>query len=292
MPFTRSQLPRLAVIRYLFESGAEQSRRPGPLSGLALLALHDATELFLQVALEHKGGTLSGDKGFQSYWSAMEQTGIKLPHKEAMKRFNNARVAIKHYGTLPVHAHVEEFRIMVGAFLEDSFRLVFEEAFADVSLSGFVNAEAVRTRLLDAEEALRSKKYAKVVEYAAIAFNRALDDYARGADDGTWQQVRPGLDMSNISSNLQQLGSEGRSIASALRDMADKFSEQVTVIAYRLDFDGYRCLKSYSPIIYSFANGNTQAHWNGGASKITEEIASRCLEFAIDAALRLEGRLS
>jgi hypothetical protein len=43
---------RLAIVKYLYTQGLEQERKGGPLAGLALLPLHDAVELFLQVAAE------------------------------------------------------------------------------------------------------------------------------------------------------------------------------------------------------------------------------------------------
>jgi len=52
-----------------------------------------------------------------SLWS--REKGTKLTRHEQLNRFNRARVAIKHHGTLPAHMHVEEFRGIVGDFLKE-----------------------------------------------------------------------------------------------------------------------------------------------------------------------------
>jgi hypothetical protein len=44
---------RLAFVRYLYEQASEQSRGPEPLATVAVLTLHDAAEMFLQIVAEH-----------------------------------------------------------------------------------------------------------------------------------------------------------------------------------------------------------------------------------------------
>jgi hypothetical protein len=116
MLLTDSLTRRLVIVRHLIENGVEQSMRGEPLAGLAILPLHDAAELFLQAALEHRGGVLSG-KEFLGYWPALSATGVSLSHREGMKRFNQARVLLKHDGTIPAHVHIEDFRANSWRFL-------------------------------------------------------------------------------------------------------------------------------------------------------------------------------
>jgi hypothetical protein len=80
-------------------------------------------------------------------------------------------------------------------------------------------------------------------------------------------------------------------VKNALEEMSRTFSEQITVLAYNLDFEGYRFLKSYGPVIYDRGDGQQQQfRWLADPSSLREQIASRCIEFGVDAALRLEGR--
>lgn len=43
---------RLALIRYLYNNGVQQSREPEPLGLVSILTFHDSIELFLQLAAE------------------------------------------------------------------------------------------------------------------------------------------------------------------------------------------------------------------------------------------------
>jgi hypothetical protein len=118
---------RLVIVRYLLQIGIEQSRKAEPLAGLAVLPLHDSVELFLQTALEHRRGELRGSKDFLSYWPALEEKGVTLTQKEGMRRFNNARVSVKHHGMLPAHSNLEEFRAMIGSFLSENCTTIFAQ---------------------------------------------------------------------------------------------------------------------------------------------------------------------
>ena len=46
-------IQRLALIRYLYNSAVEESRKPEPIGSTSILMFHDSIELFLQLASEH-----------------------------------------------------------------------------------------------------------------------------------------------------------------------------------------------------------------------------------------------
>lgn len=290
-------MARLMLVRYLYESGVEQSRKSVALSGLAILAFHDAIELFLQAALEHKGGSLGSRTDFLAYWPALESQGISLSRQEAMRRLNRARVNLKHDGTLPAHRHVDDFRETVGAFLDQAFPLIFGLQLSDVSLSRLVKSDKVREILLSGEQALANQDYQTSVVEASKAFNLALIEYARGSGN----LIRPGVELSPFlgSPRFTTFTDNGHliqdrmdpDVENALRDISRGFGEQITVLAYHLDFEGYRYLKSYGPIVYGMGYPDMHLRWGSDPSTLTKEIAARCLQFAIDAALRLEGGL-
>jgi hypothetical protein len=298
IPVTLSaaSMSRLTLVRYLYEGGVEQSRRQTPLSGLAILQLHDAAEFFLQAAVEHKGVILDRSTDFMSYWPAMERAGIKLGRQETMRRLNRARVMLKHDGTLPAHQSVDDFREKVGAFLEENFQPIFGIRLADVSLSSLVKSETIRTLLRASEQSFNSANYPEAVAGAARAFKLVLQTYASTSGD----LIAPGVRLSPfLGFGRLHFSDDGspfspgmdRELKNALEEMSTTFSEQITVLAYHLDFDGYRFLKSYGPAIYDMGDGQQQhIQWRADASSLTEQIAARCIEFATDAALRLEGR--
>ena len=286
---------RLTIARYLFQMGVEQSHRGEPFGALAISPLHDAVELFLQAGLEHKEGTLVGKTDFLAYWAALKQKGIELSHYEPMKRFNEARVALKHRGTLPAHTHVEEFRQIVGRFFEENSPILFELPFSEISLSGLVNNELVRDSSRLAEKAIRDGDSTSALEEAAKAYRRTLSEYRYGRlGRGSRDQLY--LPAEDLSTTLRFALSEfsefsSRRLGETIQDVIDELSAAITVVAYNLDFDGYRYLMTYGPATHETVGGDLTVMWIS-VPKADIKIATRCVDFAIDAALRLQSKQS
>src|SRR5208337_2820042 len=104
LPLSTETMRRLAIVRYLYTQALEQERKGDPLAGLALLPFHDAVELFLQVAAENHPVKLPKSVNFMEYWTAFSAAGLPLRYQQQIRRFNNARVEVKHRGTLPSRA--------------------------------------------------------------------------------------------------------------------------------------------------------------------------------------------
>jgi hypothetical protein len=291
-----SLMRRLTIARYLFQMGVEQSHRGEPFAALAISPLHDAAELFLQAGLEHCQGALAGNKDFLSYWPAIEQKGKKLSRYEQMRRFNRARVALKHDGTLQAQSEIEDFRRIVESFFEENSPTLFGLEFSEISLSGLVKNELVRTSLQLAEKAIRDGDCKRAIEEAAKAFRRALSEYHGHPVEHTLKYL---YDPAAIfSSSLWRFRSyiQGDTTTSQLRDaleaIVNALSDAITVVAYNLDFDGFRYLKGYGPVVHESPGGNIVVEWpiTMVEPPINVEIASRCVDFAINAALRLQSK--
>jgi hypothetical protein len=135
LPLTTPTMRRLAIVKYLYTQGMEQERKGDPLAGLALLPLHDAVELFLQVAAETHQLKLPKSVEFMEYWTEFSKAGLRLPYQQQMRRFNEARVAAKHRGTLPSRHDVEGFRSTVTDLLVDTAPTLFQIDFDSISRS-------------------------------------------------------------------------------------------------------------------------------------------------------------
>jgi hypothetical protein len=164
----------LALVRYLHAQAIEQERKGDLLSGLALLPLHDAIELFLRAAAGEKDVPLGTNEAFLAYWSAFEKAGFPLPSKTQMDGFNRARVEVKHRGALHAQHVVAQHRAMVTEFLELMSPQLFGVEFREISLSGLVRARDVRSDLQDAEKAFARRDLAAAILNLALAFRRAL----------------------------------------------------------------------------------------------------------------------
>ena len=282
---TPSIMRRVMLSKHLLRQGAEQARIPGLLAGLAILSLHDAAEIFLQAASEHKGTASTASQSFSGYWTALEKVGCKLSRQGSMERLNRARVTLKHGGVLPDRAEVAGFLADVEGFLADSCPLAFGVKFEAVSLSALIRSDNIRTVLQRGEAAFSKRKYADSVERAAMAFTHALEGFA----ESDAKLVPPGIETPFAFTMTGFVGADA-DLQRAFSQMAMDVTKQITVLAYHLDYDGYRYLRTFGPVITPVYVGGHTVHWGRSKEDVTEEIASRCMSFAIDAALRLEAR--
>jgi hypothetical protein len=273
---------RLAIARHLFQAGVEQASLLPP---SLFFPWHDAAEFFLQAALEHKKAILA-KQDFLAYWPALKEKGVALTGYARMKRFNRARVSLKHDGTLPARVEIEDFHRIVGDFLEENSPAVFAMNFDDISLSGLVRTVSVRSALEAAENSIRIGDHKTALEEATRAFRLTLSEY---------RSVRleiglPGRLKDPVPTGLfLRFGIRFGPVERTLLDAMDRMSEAITVIAYNLDFDGYRCLQTYGPIVHELVGGKMHMDW-AQEPPIDSEIVWRCIRFATDTALRLENR--
>ena len=177
MPLPTPTMRRLTIVKYLHTQALEQESNGGPLAALALLPLHDAVELFLQVAAETHHLTLRKSVDFIEYWIEFSNADRPLRCQQQMRRFNNARVEVKHRGTLPSQPDVEGFRATVTNFLVETTPELFGIDFNSISLSSLVQSDHVRSALQAAETAAEAGEFGEALEQAAKAFHLSLQNY-------------------------------------------------------------------------------------------------------------------
>ncbi|MCC0004174.1 MAG: hypothetical protein H6872_03120 [Methylobacteriaceae bacterium] len=286
---------RLTIVRYLYSLGLDQERRGDQLSGLALLSFHDAVELFLQVAAELHPVTLKRSPDLMEYWPAFAAANIRLPYQEQMRRFNGARVEVKHRGTLPSRHDVEAFRGSITRFLTEAAPILFGIEFDSISLSSLVRSDEIRRELMAAEAAAHVGRSEVALECAMRAFHRTLQLHRYG--DPPLSLDRRLFDPTEVASDLKFWGrepgkfGERSRLLEAVANMGERLGEAVTVVAYHLDYDGYRYLQTYGPAVHLMAGGNILTEWTSEPTT-DQRVIDRCVAFAVDAALRLEGKAS
>jgi hypothetical protein len=286
LPLPTPTMRRLAIVKYLHTQALEQERKGGPLAGLALLPFHDAVELFLQVAAETHQLKLPKKVEFLDYWSEFSKAGRPLRYQQPMQRFNNARVEVKHRGTLPSQHDVEGFRATVTTFLVEVTPDLFDTTFDSISLSSLVRSDDVRSSLQAAETATEAGQFGEALEQAAKAFHLSLRNYR-------WFETPRLFDPTDTARDLWQRGQSlsdfnfTRSFEAVAR-MGEDLGEAITILAYHLDYNGYRYLRTYGPVIHIVGLGGMAADWTQEPTT-DRSIVDRCVAFAVDAALRLEG---
>ncbi len=128
---------RLAVIKYLFNLGVQQSFQVDTVAGFSILAFHDSLEMFLQLVAENKGDKASDN--FMSFWDKYPE----LTLKESIRNLKDRRVNIKHKGLFPSKNDIELSRISVTNFFEQNTPIQFGFNFEDVSLSSLISYDKV-----------------------------------------------------------------------------------------------------------------------------------------------------
>lgn len=96
---------RLAIIKYLYNIGVQQSMQVETIAGFSILAFHDCAEMFLLLVAENKG--MKAQTNFMSYWDDYPE----LTLKESMRALKDRRVNIKHKGQFPSKSDIEISRI-------------------------------------------------------------------------------------------------------------------------------------------------------------------------------------
>lgn len=293
LPLSAQHLQRLGFVRYLLNVGIEQSRRPEPFAAAALLTFHDAVEMYLQIVSEHFGVGQNRPPDFLEYWKLLEEKGVKLPYREVMRRFNSARVNLKHRGVRPAHVEIDGFRSNAIEFLSATSTEMLGVELATLSLTSLIKSEKVQTHLVKAEAGLASREWGTALAEAKLAFKHAMNGYAARSRAGS--QSWRGFNLSEafnpffVERDLENaLGRTGRDLLGAIGRMANAFEEAITVVGYNLDFEGYLLFKTHTPVIHSMLGGDDVVEWM--QTPIDDpELVSRCVNFAIDTAIRLEA---
>ena len=63
---------RLSFIRYLYTQAVEQADQPEPFSAASILSFHDAIEMFLGLACEHRNVSVPTGIKFMEHWKYLD----------------------------------------------------------------------------------------------------------------------------------------------------------------------------------------------------------------------------
>lgn len=280
------EVKRLALIRYLYKAGVEQSNQPEPLNTLSLLSFHDAAELFLHLAAEH----LNADKtaqGFMDYWDKINQKihPDQITQKDSMDRLNKARVQLKHHGTSPSKLDMEAFRATVTNFFQDNTPKVFGIDFDSVSLVDLVAYDGAKSKLRSAQHMMQSGDTNGAIRDIAASFTLLIREYE--------QKTRPEFGDSPFSFGPELtfetsffMGVEGK-----MKDFVDKVNESISsmqtaikIISFGFDYRKYSKFQSLTPSVIVTMDDVHVAP----SSRAAPEDCRFCFDYVIECAIRLQ----
>jgi len=288
---------RLAFIKYLYQTSVSQSHAPTPLSCASILTMHDAVELFLQLASEHLNAG-APQPNFMDYWDILSKKfGRDLEQKESMRRLNKARVSLKHHGTFPSQLDVESFRGSVTNFFNDNTPLVFGLSLADVSLIEYVNPESSRNKLKEAEDDLAKGDTLLALDKIALAFGDMILDYeTRKRDDFYSSPFYFGRDLTFFNSFFMGLGHDSLSsterklgeFVDRVKESIEAMQEAIKILALGLDYRKYSKFRQLTPHLTMVMSGDHFIRRKfEEANKPSVDDTRFCIDFVVESALAL-----
>jgi len=298
MTLDHTFVKRLAFIKYLYQTAVAQSRAPSPLSCASLLTMHDAVELFLQLASEHLN-VGSSQPGFMDYWDLLNKKlhPKQLEQKESMRRLNKARVALKHHGTFPSDLDIESFRASVTAFFRENAQLIFACALDDISLIEFVNPESARERLKEAQIKIEHGDTLAALDGIALSFAEIIDEYEYRKRDqynsspfyfGSSMPFLSSFQMGFYSGSFSTPESKLGEFIDNVKESIEAIQDAIKMLALGIDYRRYSRFKMLTPYLSKVLSGDYIIYRGfEKADKPSEEDARFCLDFTIESALTL-----
>ena len=294
-----STMYRLALIKYWYSCGDEQTRQAEPLCGMSLLALHDSAELFLQLAAEQLGVS-KDSKSFMEYWDILSRKmqPNELSHKMQMEKLNKARVSLKHYGILPSKNDIEHIRTSITDFFETNTPLIFNISFNNINMTSMVRNEPAKTYLESAQSNMGVGEYSIAITETAVAFAYLIRDYEEN-------KIIPGNTAFSLGKNLSaysatNLGlSDMRRIGKCVDDVLDSIAtlrDAVKILCLGIDYRRYFKFRLLTPDIeLPYLGQHFSLDFYAGRNEDrrgappTPEECKFCFDFVIEAAINLQS---
>ncbi len=265
MKLNPAKTKRLSFIKYLYNTGVEQSYRSEPINYSSILVFHDAIELFLVLGCEHLN-VGKKNMGFLEYFNSIEQKlETSLSQRQSLIRLNKARVNLKHYGVLPNKSELEGFRAITNAFFEDNTPIIFDTSFSTISLADFIENEIAKDLLKKVERNIADENLNTAIDNCALSFQVLIDEYLESKE--TWYgdspfsfqdrsgfKIRQGDIRRNFSgTSINDYSRSDRILADYLERInthVNNLEEAFRIVALGIDYRRFSKFKLLTPKIF------------------------------------------
>jgi len=280
-------LRRLSFIKYLYIQGIEQSDKSEPLCNIAILTIHDAIELFLQLVCEHFDIN-STKADFMEYFDLISKK-TSISQIESMRRFNKTRVSLKHHGTMTSKNDISFFANSTRSFFADNCKSMLDIEFDSISLIDLVIFPKTRSHLLASQEKMDNGESEDALEEITIAFWEMIEDYEETKKE--WYGKSPfffGNSMTFLSSFSIRPDDK------KLSQFIDKVSESIKsmqtamkILSLGIDYRKFARFDGLTPIYIRTMVGHQIQ--NLAKLKITSEQVRWCFDFVIESCVVLQN---
>jgi hypothetical protein len=282
---------RLAIIKYLYRLGVQQSEQVDVIAGFSILSFHDCVEMFLLLVAENKGK--KAPNSFMEYWDNFPE----LTLKESMKALKDRRVSIKHKGQFPSKSDIEISRITMTNFMEENTPIQFGIEFKDISVSQLISYKSVKAYIDKAESFYNESNFYECLINSKIAFMELLSSY----EDNKTKPY-----SFNSSLNIgKRIGEEYKKLVGSDSKYGAKWFDNVTntingirnilkITALGIDYKKYTYFEIITPIVNLWWENGKRDYkpLSKDLYQNNYEIKSSdcrfCIDFVIDNALKLQ----
>ena len=299
LELTPDQVTRLALARYLLQNAETLIKNPQPFCSLALLSLHDAVEMVLDVVAEAANAPVSAGANFANYWNTLKSLAdpVHLPLERQMNRLNRSRVALKHHGQWPNNDQLTTHLDTTKAFIEDVCDSVFATSLSEISLVELIKNEKVRELLRDAQQAIGRNNLRVAFTNAAHGMLYGLE--AMPSFDFPASPLPRQTELRNLSPGTQDFDSLLRPLAKEIDDTfratISRFRRTIALVSLGIDLSSYNKFEKLTPAVLFFRQEGS-AERSGIAERAGWRVngqiedARWCIDFVTNFMLRVEGR--
>lgn len=284
-----NHIKRLALIKYLFFIGEEQSHQLGAAASFSILAFHDCVEMLLVLIAHHEKKRTQ--KFFLEYWNEIPD----LPYRGEMDNLNNVRVSLKHNATFPSRDEISRCHDDVRLFLSDSIYKYFETDFDDISISNLIIFDEVKKYIEEAEILFKEDSLYEALVKCRMAFIKLISTYE--SDKKQWYK--------SIFEVGEKIGEDYKPLVSGKKQEKLWF-EQVTkttneirdilkIISLGIDYRKYSLFNFITPHVQYWRSPkgeegyrpDSEAYYKSTRT-IKPEECRFCIDFVVDSSLKLQ----
>jgi mRNA-degrading endonuclease HigB of HigAB toxin-antitoxin module len=280
-------LKRLSFIKYLSLNADEQADKSEPLCNAAILSFHDSIELFLQLACEHLNIN-SSKAEFMEYFTLLENK-ITLTQTESMRRFNKARVSLKHHGTMVSKADIDSFKVSCRNFFIENTKSIYDIEFDTISLIDLVAYKRTKEYLLLAEKKLNDQDYEEAIKEATLAFWEMVIEYKENKiiKYGKAPTFLFSRDFGFISrSDTFITGENIKELTQYVKSSIDSIEKVLTILTLGIDYKKFTKFDLITPIYTRTMGGHIFDR--GQIIEYNYDNVKWCFDFVIECCVSLQ----
>ncbi len=296
-------MERLAFLKYLYGVGIEQSQQPEPLAAASILTFHDSVELFLELSCEYLNAGPENRKksDFMDYFGHVKSVvGNDLQQREAMRRLNDARVSLKHHGSLPSKLSIAAYRANTTCFFEQNTPTVFGVEFNAISLINLVQNVEARANLEKASNFIQLGNRGEALAEISLAFARIINQYTdrekhlatQWLSLNKYNQSFGKIIIDNVKVNPAESIEQMRDFLFVLERNLEYVQNGVNILGLGLDYRRYIKFKTLAPSVVRIPHAPVGKEYVTISTEAVQEATldecNFCMQFVIDSAIRIQ----